>query len=85
MGATFGILFGLLLIVAGIALVFLCGFDPLYSLAGVALIGAGAALVYKLRPAIGPVVEESAAPGERARQKPLSASEASESRINKRI
>jgi len=85
MGATLGILFGLLMIVAGITLILVCGFDPLFSLAGLILIGAGSVLAWRLRATPGTAVEETVAPGQRAVQTPINKAASSKSGMNRRI
>jgi multisubunit Na+/H+ antiporter MnhC subunit len=68
---TIGILFGVLLIVAGAILALVTGLDLLYSGAALLLIGVGAVLVWRIRVA-SPYKSEKTLTTGRSVQRPLS-------------
>ena len=83
--SSFSALAGVVLIVAGIVVLFLSGFDPLIGALGVGISAGGAFLIHRsgaLNAAASSTPE--ARPGERARQKPLSDAEKN-TRIDRRL
>jgi len=82
--ATIAVLFGVILIAAGITMAFVTGIDLRYTGGGVVLILTGIALVWFCRPK-GKFSDTLASGPERSVQKPMEPSETTKQRISRRL